>query len=248
MGKHIAMKGILIIGLFLVVLCSFISTCSARTIVVSKDGNGKYTSIQAAIDAAESGTLIEVHNGSYNENIVIDKSVDLIGNGSESTRIFGKSETRHGITILSDWVNVSGFEIRLTSHVKLKGILIEANHSKITETRCVGNAYGIYLKEAFRIIISGNECIGNSEYGAYAENSDHITFSRNRCNENKRAGINIRGDYDFMMENISLIEIECNDNEERGISIVFSGNAEVIKNSCLGNGKDGIILSAMGLQ
>lgn len=40
---------------------------------------GEYPTIQAAMDAANPGDDILVQKGTYNENIVIDKSVDLIG-------------------------------------------------------------------------------------------------------------------------------------------------------------------------
>ena len=43
-------------------------------IVVAKDGSGDYTSIQAAIDAAQAGEEIRVKPGEYRERVVIDKS------------------------------------------------------------------------------------------------------------------------------------------------------------------------------
>ncbi len=41
-----------------------------------------YTSIQAAIDGASSGETITIGSGSYDENIVVDKSVTLEGSGN----------------------------------------------------------------------------------------------------------------------------------------------------------------------
>jgi parallel beta-helix repeat protein len=40
---------------------------------------GQYPTIQAAVDAANPGDDIIVQNGTYKENIVVDKSIDLIG-------------------------------------------------------------------------------------------------------------------------------------------------------------------------
>ena len=42
-------------------------------IVVAKDGSGDYTSIQAAIDAAQAGEEIRVKPGEYHGRVVIDK-------------------------------------------------------------------------------------------------------------------------------------------------------------------------------
>ncbi|MCL6584405.1 MAG: right-handed parallel beta-helix repeat-containing protein [bacterium] len=57
------------------------TTCLAKVIRVAKSG-GDYTSIQAAINAASAGDTIEVGPGVYNENITINKNLDLIGAGA----------------------------------------------------------------------------------------------------------------------------------------------------------------------
>ena len=49
------------------------------TRVVSPDG--PYTSIEAALAAAETGAVIEVHGGRYAGPLVVDKSVTLTGVG-----------------------------------------------------------------------------------------------------------------------------------------------------------------------
>jgi hypothetical protein len=51
------------------------------TLIVPKD----YPTIQAAINAAGSGSTIFVRNGTYNENIVINKMLFLVGENWEDT-------------------------------------------------------------------------------------------------------------------------------------------------------------------
>lgn len=60
-----------------------------RTIVVDDDGAGEYTTIQDAIAASENGDTVWVCNGLYEENVVVDKSITLTGNGSATTTIAG---------------------------------------------------------------------------------------------------------------------------------------------------------------
>jgi len=38
-----------------------------------------YTSIQAAVDAAHAGTIIEVRSGTYHESVIIDEPLKLVG-------------------------------------------------------------------------------------------------------------------------------------------------------------------------
>ena len=55
----------------------------AATIVVDAGGNGNYSKIQDAIDNASVGDTIYIWDGIYFENIVIDKSITLLGEGRE---------------------------------------------------------------------------------------------------------------------------------------------------------------------
>ena len=58
---------------------------SAATITVDDDGNGDYTVIQEAIDSASTGDLIRVYEGSYTEELILNKTVTIQGNGTINT-------------------------------------------------------------------------------------------------------------------------------------------------------------------
>ena len=59
-----------------------------RTIVVPDD----YFSIQEAIDSALEGDTIYVKKGTYHENLVINKSLSLIGENRDTTIIDGNPQ------------------------------------------------------------------------------------------------------------------------------------------------------------
>jgi parallel beta-helix repeat protein len=71
---------------------------------------GDYATIQGAISAAQSGDQIIVGEGIYEENVIIDKPLLLL---SDRARIDVFNEYA-AITIASDDVQVSGFDIRTT--------------------------------------------------------------------------------------------------------------------------------------
>lgn len=75
------------------------ASLKAAPITVSKDG--KYTSIQAAIEAVEPGGIVRVRAGTYQGNVMIDKAVTLVGDGWDQTRVemIGKL----GATIEATW-------------------------------------------------------------------------------------------------------------------------------------------------
>ena len=82
----------LVIGflcLFAVFFILSAEECSGETWYVDDSGGGDFTKIQEAIDEANDGDLIRVWEGEYYENVIVNKTVSLIGNGSADTIIDG---------------------------------------------------------------------------------------------------------------------------------------------------------------
>jgi len=76
-------KNLTFISVFSILLLSLLSFKAAdKTIVVSKDGKGNFTSIQQAVDAAENGSLtrtkIIIKSGVYKEKIIIPETKGAI--------------------------------------------------------------------------------------------------------------------------------------------------------------------------
>jgi len=111
-----------------------------RTIVVPDD----YVSIQEAIDNAADGDTIFVKEGTYHENVVVNKSLSLVGENVDTTIIDGNPPEgyRIPIKIQCDNVSVSGFKL-LYGYA---GITVgEVKFCSISGNRIAGNQHGILL-------------------------------------------------------------------------------------------------------
>ena len=71
----------------IMVLFFTMGSAYADTWTVNPDGTGNYTTIQAAINGASPGDIIEVAAGTYDEALTIQKSISLIGEDSSNTII-----------------------------------------------------------------------------------------------------------------------------------------------------------------
>lgn len=103
----------IMIALLLVFAAFSVMTATAETgsTTLTVGPNQDYTTIQAAVDAASAGDSIHVMSGNYKENVVVTKSLSLIGEDEHTTFINGSTSDGNVIEIKADGCQVSGFTI-----------------------------------------------------------------------------------------------------------------------------------------
>ena len=107
MKKKIVVSASVCLLLVLIVLSApFIMSISASTTHHVYPGQ----SIQEAINSAQHGDTVLVHNGTYIEDVVVNKSISLIGENKENTIVYG-SGNGTVIYVFADNVNISRFTI-----------------------------------------------------------------------------------------------------------------------------------------
>ena len=166
----------LIILMAVVTVFIVLDTTSGETITVDDDGGEDYTSIQQAIDNAADWDVIKVLDGTYQENIVVDRTLTLEGNGKEETIIEGDSQETV-VTITAPWVTMSGFGITgISDDPDHPGVVLRSDHNNLSNILCSDGNTGFFLNGSSHNIIADNRFESKSvgEYGIRASLSDRI--------------------------------------------------------------------------
>ncbi|MCK5559526.1 MAG: right-handed parallel beta-helix repeat-containing protein, partial [Thermoplasmata archaeon] len=152
-----------------------------------------YITIQAAIDDSAPGDTISVHAGTYNENVIVDKTLTLTGNGASNTIIDGRGSS-DVVYVSADWVNISGFYIN-NSGDQYNDAGLELNNVQNCTIEnnfiTLNNKYGILVKSSNNNIIVNNNVSSNVNHGIHLSSSSDNTIDNNIAVSN-RAGISVR--------------------------------------------------------
>jgi len=143
-----------------------------------------YATIQEAIDAGAtlSGQTIRVDSGTYYENVVVNKSVSLVGGNRLSTIIDGRV-LGSVIRITVDNVSVTGFTVQ-NSMFGYSGIqLYESSDDNISGNIVKDNYNGIYLYGSNDSVVENNDVLGN-EYGVHLYGSANVSVLGNVASGN----------------------------------------------------------------
>lgn len=155
------------------------------TIVVPDD----YQTIQEAINSANTGDTVFVKKGIYFENLVVNKTILLIGEEKETTVING-NKTEDAIYITAHGVVISNFTIRSARY----GIFLDGSAGNTISSNVItSNSQGILLQYSSWNNISENILFNNS--GAiYMSSSANNIFRDNNLTGNRYSDINVYGD------------------------------------------------------
>jgi len=183
-----SIMGMILLSSFAMVPISVVAMGTGNILYVGGSGPGNYTSIQGAINDASSGDTVFVFDdiSPYRENLVITKSINLIGEDINTTIING-SGTEIAVHLLANSINISGFTIENNSKDLTNNmVVLESDFNTISENKINHNKmYGIYLYNSNNNTITNNRVQSgipegtNYPYGVNLYNSDNNTISGN---------------------------------------------------------------------
>jgi parallel beta-helix repeat protein len=137
------------------------------TIIVPDD----YASIQGAIDNATENDTIRVHAGTYNESILVNKTVEIIGNGTGNTTIIGTA--REVVEVTADNVNISKLHIQ---GGRIAALTIRTDNCVFEDIWCNGSNRGARTSGSDHTYIGNSTFSGNNNFGLILATSTNITI------------------------------------------------------------------------
>ena len=143
----------------------------------------EFTSIHEAINSTFPGDTIFVKSGTYQENLLLDKKIDLIGVDSGSgAPVIIPLKNGNAMEILADGCRVEGFTIQNIGF--LNGIRVESSNNTIKGNTFLNNANGILLVSAMKNTLYGNTITNSSNVGIALEGSNDNLIEENIVSEN----------------------------------------------------------------
>lgn len=142
----------------------------------------KGESIQAAVDAAIIGDIIEINSGTYDEGLLINKSLTIRGlDVGGGLPIIDANGLGYAIEISADQVILEGIAVTNTSRYGRNpgaGVLLSySNNCSIGGIVSYNNYYGISLEDSYNNTISRSN-ISDSEYGVRIYYSNNNTLEK----------------------------------------------------------------------
>ena len=197
-----------------------------------------YLTIQSAIDDADIGDEIHVDSGTYNENVVVNKQLTLLGiDTGAGIPVVDAGRNGDVITISANGCLLDGFAATNSGlSEEDAGIEVTSSNNVIRNNIISNNMAGIGLESSNDNILSNNVVISNSYPGICLTSSDNNIISTNTVNLNAYYGIEL-----YLSSNNTVIDNIANSNTRYGIFVWDSdNNNRMISNTANDNVHAGI--------
>jgi parallel beta-helix repeat protein len=204
---------------------------STRTWTVDDDGPADFSKIQEAISSplVVDGDTIFVYSGTYYENVLVNKTVSLLGENKDTTIVDGTG-TEIAMRIEdTENTNISGFTVRNADEWGVD--LYRSNRCVISNVRATNNSIGIRLLYADSNIIINNTADLNRNYGiklSLSSNDNHVIYN---YISNQQRGIEVL----YYSRNNLITNNSISNSTMQGVFVYETGNNTLLDNDISSN-------------
>jgi parallel beta-helix repeat protein len=180
-----------------------------------------FAKIQDAVNSASAGDTIIVYSGTYYENVLLNKTITLMGKGMPTV-----DANDIAIIIDADDCKVEGFRC-VNSFCGIK-LWHDSSNNTISNNICYNNTCGIYLWHSSNNIISNNTLYENHDDGIFLYYfSDNNIISSNTVYDNHDDGIFLHYSSNNTISNNTI-----RDGRDDGIGLWDCSNNTISNNMC----------------
>lgn len=233
--------------------------------VVDKYYRGGFTTVSAAIEAANPGDRILLRPGLYEEGIVIDKTLEIIGDGPLSdieirsrnadAVLFRASSGRiSNLTVRQDGGKGSWFGVDISQgRLDMEGCDISSkslacvavrDHADPRLRRNIihdGAEVGVFFHRGAAGTLEDNDISANTYSGVIIKSESNPTLRRNRIYANQTNGVRVEGGGAGTLE-----DNDITGNGSAGISIIQDGRLIIRGNRINHNSLAGVVVVDFG--
>lgn len=191
-------------------------------------GYDHFDNIQDGVDAVDNNGTVNVYSGVYDEVVVIDKTLDLIGEAAYNT-------VATNISILANGVSISGFNI---SGGLERALAVYSDNNNIYNNYIVSNSLCVFLWCSNSNNIHDNVIMNVGLIDSMGILAGYSTYNTIKDNyfSNLSLALELHSDSDN-----NIIDDNSFRNNKNGI-LIFSSDHNIIKNNSLRYGQNGIKL------
>lgn len=234
-----------------------------RILVVDKNQTGSYSSINEAIMAASPGDRIIVHPGIYEEGLIINKPIEVVGEGDIGS-IVVRATNKSALISITPKGLISNLSLQQAGGnwfcVDISYGSIEINRCDITNqgSSCVGIHHGanpllkcnrihnsaqggIFVFDNGEGILEENDIFENAFSGVEIKNFSKPVLRLNRIHDGKQGGVLVHDNGLGLFENNDIFD------NISGVEIRSGGNPILNRNQIYNNKEGGVIVHDNGL-
>lgn len=223
--------------------------------------------LEDAIDGLKDGGTLRLQKGTYtlSEPLVIVKSVTIVGDGLEATRVVGA--TGESVVEFNGHISATVSGVGFERDGDEAGDVVDVVAADVAFEKCAfaggvagdaagGNGLGLFNDST--ATVSGCLSVKNGRSGIHAQDDTQVTISTTTCSQNGDAGIAFLGRAGGLAEKnicekntIDGIHVQdqcaprltantCRKNKQTGILFIGKAKGMASKNKCLDNLDAGI--------
>jgi hypothetical protein len=197
-------------------------------LVVAQDGTGQFKQLKEALAAAKPGSRIVVKPGVYAGGIVIDKPLDIEGDGQVGQVIIESSDAA-GLVFRAACGSVKG--LKISGLGTSNGVVVERGQITLNECHISSGSDCVVVRPSAQLTLSGCSLHSRNNDGCDIHSGASLTAERCTISGNRGDGIDVRAGGELILRSSFV-----NRNSGYGLRLGERASATITDSDLSGNG------------